>query len=114
MNSSLDQEYAGIQAAHGAFNKAQTNPLHLPNGFYLVESPKGDSLGFGFYCATCKINIPGRAPETVKHCGKVSTMPVGMNDPAKLNFRKLRAVKNWLKFWRHISEGRTVVLKSSS
>jgi hypothetical protein len=113
-DSSMDMEYAAIEANARLFNKTQTNPLNLPDGFFLVESPKGDPLGFGFYCPKCKIHFPGHAPEIVKHCGKASTLPPGMNDPTKVRFTNLKSVKNWLRFWRLLSSQRTVVVKTSS
>jgi hypothetical protein len=110
--NSIDEEYAGIEANVREFNKSQTNPHNLPHGFYLAKSPEGRQLGFGFYCTKCKIHVPGRSPNQVKHCGKVSQLPEGLcyNKTGRLKFLTLAQSFAVQRFWWQV---KTVVLQGS-
>jgi hypothetical protein len=112
-DNSMDMEYAGIEANIREFNKTQGNPLSLPHGFFQAQSSSGRKLGFGFYCTVCKIHIPGRAPNQVKHCGKVSKMPAGLCYDRKARMKHLTLAERFdvQRFWWNL---KTVVLKSSS
>jgi hypothetical protein len=70
---SLEQENFGLVA--GQDLEKQNNPAGLPHGWYKVITASGKDAGFGFYCDNCKINVPDHAPESIRHCRKVDTLP---------------------------------------
>jgi hypothetical protein len=108
--NSIDLEYAAIEADILRSNKMHANAANLPYGFFIAMSAQGRKLGFGFYCPTCKIHIPGHAPNQVQHCGKVSKLPQGLcyNKTARTKHLTLGQRIAVQRFWWNV---KTVVLK---
>jgi hypothetical protein len=85
--NSIDQEYAAIEANARLFNKTQTNPFNLPEGFHKVIAASGRDMGLGHYCVRCKLHTKAGAENGVKHCGRIDTVPTGFFSRAAFYFK---------------------------
>lgn len=60
--------------AHGVgFLIPETTTEPYPNGFFKSFTTSGRACGRGFYCHRCHLLIVRQAPDTVWHCGGVTT-----------------------------------------
>lgn len=75
--NSVDQEYSCVEAHIHQFNKTQTNPFNVPEGFHKVIAASGRDMGLGHYCVRCRLQTKAGAETGVKHCGRIDTIPTG-------------------------------------